>query len=53
MLSAYLNADPIIPMGFCTIGLLATGWLIGPFFGNQMFTLAYRGMLGEFTRVSP
>ena len=39
-------------MGLSTLGMMAVGWLIGPIFGNQVFNLAYRGVLGEFTRVS-
>ena len=52
MLSAQLNADPFAVMGLCSIGMMSLGWLIGPFFGNQIFKLAYRGVLGDFSRVS-
>jgi import inner membrane translocase subunit TIM23 len=38
-------------MGLSTLGMLAAGWLIGPIFGNQVFNLAYRGVLKEFTAV--
>lgn len=43
--------DPMMLMGLSTLGMLAAGWLIGPIFGNQVFNLAYRGVLPEFTRV--
>jgi import inner membrane translocase subunit TIM23 len=39
-------------MGLSTFGMMAVGWLIGPIFGNQVFSLAYRGVLAEFTAVS-
>jgi import inner membrane translocase subunit TIM23 len=44
--------DPMMLMGLSTLGMLAAGWLIGPVFGNQVFNLAYRGVLKEFTAVS-
>jgi import inner membrane translocase subunit TIM23 len=44
--------DPMMLMGLSTMGMLAAGWLIGPVFGNQVFNLAYRGVLKEFTAVS-
>jgi hypothetical protein len=51
-LSAQLGGfDPFMLMGLSTMGMMAVGWLIGPIFGNQVFNLAYRGVLGEFTRV--
>ncbi|CAN9413680.1 unnamed protein product [Alternaria alternata] len=50
-LSAQLGGfDPFMLMGLSTLGMMAVGWLIGPIFGNQVFNLAYRGVLGEFTR---
>ncbi|KAH6612420.1 mitochondrial import protein Pam17-domain-containing protein [Boeremia exigua] len=42
--------DPMMLMGLSTLGMLAAGWLIGPIPGNQVFNLAYRGVLTEFTR---
>lgn len=52
-LSAQLGGlDPFMLMGLSTIGMMAVGWLIGPIFGNQLFSLAYRGVLAEFTAVS-
>ncbi|OAL06744.1 Pam17-domain-containing protein [Phaeosphaeriaceae sp. SRC1lsM3a] len=49
-LSAQLGGlDPFMLMGLSTLGMLAVGWLIGPIFGNQVFSLAYRGVLAEFT----
>ncbi|KAH7072873.1 mitochondrial import protein Pam17-domain-containing protein [Paraphoma chrysanthemicola] len=49
-LSAQLGGlDPFMLMGLSTFGMLAVGWLIGPIFGNQVFNLAYRGVLAEFT----
>lgn len=51
-LSAQLGGfDPFMLMGLSTLGMMAVGWLIGPVFGNQVFNLAYRGVLGEFSRV--
>lgn len=50
-LSAQLGGfDPFMLMGLSTLGMMAVGWLIGPVFGNQVFNLAYRGVLAEFTR---
>ncbi|KAF1829766.1 Pam17-domain-containing protein [Decorospora gaudefroyi] len=50
-LSAQLGGfDPFMLMGLSTLGMMGVGWLIGPIFGNQVFNLAYRGVLGEFTR---
>jgi import inner membrane translocase subunit TIM23 len=52
VLSAQLGGfDPFMLMGLSTFGMMAVGWLIGPIFGNQVFNLAYRGVLGEFVRV--
>jgi import inner membrane translocase subunit TIM23 len=52
-LSAQLGGlDPFMLMGLSTLGMMAVGWLIGPIFGNQVFNLRYRGVLGEFTTVS-
>jgi import inner membrane translocase subunit TIM23 len=51
-LSAQLGGlDPFMLMGLSTFGMMAAGWLIGPIFGNQVFNLAYRGVLAEFTAV--
>lgn len=51
-LSAQLGGfDPFMLMGLSTIGMMAVGWLIGPIFGNQVFNLAYRGVMSEFTAV--
>jgi import inner membrane translocase subunit TIM23 len=53
VLSAQLGGfDPVMLMGMSTVGMLAVGWLIGPIFGNQVFNLAYRGVIAEFGRVS-
>ncbi|KAK1914738.1 hypothetical protein P3342_010727 [Pyrenophora teres f. teres] len=50
-LSAQLGGfDPLMLMGLSTLGMMAVGWLIGPVFGNMVFNLAYRGVVGEFTR---
>jgi import inner membrane translocase subunit TIM23 len=52
VLSAQLGGfDPVMLMGMSTVGMLAVGWLIGPIFGNQVFNLAYRGVIAEFGRV--
>ncbi|KAF1845884.1 Pam17-domain-containing protein [Cucurbitaria berberidis CBS 394.84] len=51
MLSAQLGGfDPFMLMGLSTLGMMAVGWLIGPIFGNRVFNLAYRGVLGEFAQ---
>ena len=51
-LSAQLGGfDPLMLMGLSTLGMMAVGWLVGPVFGNMVFNLAYRGVVGEFTRV--
>ncbi|RMZ74174.1 Presequence translocated-associated motor subunit pam17 mitochondrial [Pyrenophora seminiperda CCB06] len=42
--------DPLMLMGMSTLGMMALGWLVGPVFGNMVFNLAYRGVVGEFTR---
>ena len=47
-----MGLDPFVVLGLATAACGAVGWLIGPIFGNQVFNLAYRGVLGEFTRVS-
>jgi len=50
-LSAQLGGfDPLMLMGLSTLGMMAVGWLVGPVFGNMVFNLAYRGVVGEFTR---
>ncbi|KAA8627299.1 presequence translocase-associated motor subunit Pam17 [Pyrenophora tritici-repentis] len=50
-LSAQLGGfDPLMLMGLSTLGMMAAGWLVGPVFGNMVFNLAYRGVVGEFTR---
>ncbi|KAF1942682.1 Pam17-domain-containing protein [Clathrospora elynae] len=50
-LSAQLGGfDPFMLMGLSTLGMMAVGWLIGPIFGSQVFNLAYKGVIGEFTR---
>jgi len=52
-LSAQLGGfDPFMLMGLSTLGMMAVGWLVGPVFGNQVFNLAYRGVLAEFTKAS-
>ncbi|KAL5121907.1 TIM23 complex component [Pleosporales sp. CAS-2024a] len=49
-ISAQLGGlDPFMLMGLSTFGMMAVGWLIGPIFGNQVFSLTYRGVLAEFT----
>lgn len=51
-LSAQLGGfDPFMLMGLSTLGMMGVGWLIGPIFGNQVFNLAYRGVINEFTKV--
>lgn len=43
-LSASLGIDPILAAGFSTIGFMAMGWLIGPFFGGALFNARYAGI---------
>ena len=47
-----LGLDPIIVLGLSTMGFAAAGWLVGPFFGNAVFNLAYRGVRGQIDAVS-
>lgn len=51
-LSASFGLDPLMVTGLSTIGMLAVGWLIGPFFGNAIFNMRYRAIRGEIERVS-
>ncbi len=39
-------------LGFCVLGSGGVGWLLGPFVGNAVFGLRYRGLRGEIERVS-
>ena len=47
-----LGLDPMIVLGLSTMGFAAAGWLVGPFFGNAVFNLAYRGVRGQIDAVS-
>ncbi|PSN60424.1 Pam17-domain-containing protein [Corynespora cassiicola Philippines] len=49
-LSASFGLDPVMVTGLSAIGMLAVGWLIGPFFGNAAFNLRYRSIRGEIER---
>jgi mitochondrial import inner membrane translocase subunit TIM23 len=51
-LSAMVGLDPIIVTGMGVIGLLATGWLIGPAFGNAVFNGWYSKIRPEIELVS-
>ncbi|KAJ9659186.1 TIM23 complex component [Coniosporium apollinis] len=42
--SQILGLDPIIVLGMSTIACTVVGWLIGPFFGNAVFNVWYRGL---------
>ncbi|KAF2728363.1 mitochondrial import protein Pam17 [Polyplosphaeria fusca] len=46
-LSAAVGLDPVIVTGMGVMGFLATGWLVGPFFGNAAFGGWYRGIRKE------
>ncbi|KAF2259177.1 mitochondrial import protein Pam17 [Lojkania enalia] len=48
MAAATVGLDPIVVTGLGAIGFLATGWLIGPFFGNSLFNVWYRNIRSEF-----
>ncbi|KAF2013638.1 hypothetical protein BU24DRAFT_424637 [Aaosphaeria arxii CBS 175.79] len=52
ILSAQLGIDPILTAGFTSIGLLAVGWLIGPFFGGAVFNMRYASLRGDIVNVS-
>lgn len=41
--------DPIISTGIAMTAAMATGWLVGPIFGNTLWRLLYRKRLPEFT----
>jgi len=42
--SQWLGLDAFITMGIIVVTTVATGWLIGPFFGNAIFSLRYRSI---------
>lgn len=44
--------DPIMVMGLTVMGSGAVGWLMGPFLGDAVFGLRYRGIRGEMAEVS-
>jgi len=54
-LAVNFGLDPLMVTGLSAIGMLAVGWLVGPFFGNAIFNLRYRGIRGdiESVRLSP
>jgi import inner membrane translocase subunit TIM23 len=39
--------DPLMVTGFSAIGMMAIGWLVGPFFGNAIFNLRYRSIRSD------
>ena len=43
-----ITLDPMITLGFTTLGGMGTGWLIGPIFGNLLWRALHRGKLQEF-----
>ncbi|KAF2112298.1 mitochondrial import protein Pam17-domain-containing protein [Lophiotrema nucula] len=47
MAAASIGLDPLIVTGLGFVGFLATGWLIGPFFGNAIFNTYYRNIRGD------
>ena len=51
-LAASLGLDSLMVTGLSTIGMLAAGWLIGPFFGGAIFSMRYRTIGGDIQRVS-
>lgn len=42
--SQVIGLDPLITMGLIVVATAASGWLIGPFFGNAIFNLRYRSL---------
>jgi len=40
----YLGLDAMITMGIVFVTTVATGWLIGPFFGNAIFSMRFRSI---------
>jgi import inner membrane translocase subunit TIM23 len=51
--SQYLGLDAFITMGIIVVTTVATGWLIGPFFGNALFSLRYRSIRIPLQNVRP
>ena len=51
-LASNFGLDPLMVTGLSTIGMLAAGWLIGPFFGGAVFSMRYRAIGGDIQRVS-
>lgn len=37
-------------LGLCVMGSGGVGWLLGPFVGNAVFGVRYRGLRGEIER---
>ncbi|KAF2671231.1 Pam17-domain-containing protein [Microthyrium microscopicum] len=42
--SQVVGLDPLITMGIIVVATAASGWLIGPIFGNALFNLRYRAL---------
>ena len=51
-LSASLGIDPLLAAGLSTMGFMAAGWLIGPFFGGAIFNARYAGIRKDIEDVS-
>jgi import inner membrane translocase subunit TIM23 len=46
-LAMNFGLDPLMVTGFSAIGMMAIGWLVGPFFGNAIFNLRYRSIRSD------
>lgn len=49
--ASIFGLDPFIVLGLATAGSGAVGWLVGPFVGNAVFGVVYRGLRGEIEEV--
>ncbi|KAF2185017.1 Pam17-domain-containing protein [Zopfia rhizophila CBS 207.26] len=45
--AANFGLDPLAVTVLSSVGLMAVGWLVGPFFGNAVFNAYYRRIRGE------
>jgi len=46
-LAMNFGLDPLMVTGFSAIGMMAIGWLVGPFFGNAIFNVRYRSIRSD------
>ncbi len=52
MLTAATGLDPIVVLALTTLTFAGAGWLAGPFAGNAVFMMRYRGLRTEIATVS-